>query len=124
MGIVSFVKYEDPPHLERADAEAILAAGIAMSDAGYDANAVLIGLALYDDDQDFVERWCVRVGREAIDPWLRGSAALSAGHLARRFRSLQPETREMVQAVAADPQVDGRKYDAVDDLRQFLTGRS
>jgi hypothetical protein len=30
----------------------------------------------------------------------------------------------MVEAVAADPQVDSRKYDALDDIRQFLRDHS
>jgi hypothetical protein len=58
--------------------------------------------------------------REAADAQLRGAAALSAGHLARRFGTLAPETQAMVRAVAHDLSVDGRKYDALDDIEQFL----
>jgi hypothetical protein len=117
------VRYEEPPHLEPEEAQAILAAGIGETDTD-EASAVLIGLALFDDDRAFVEHWCVRLGREARDPRLRGSAALAAGHHARRFQTLEPETWEMVEAVAADPEVDSRKYDALDDIRQFLGGHS
>jgi len=117
--MVSPVRYEEPPHLEPEKAQAILADAIGANNTD-EASAVLIGLALFDDDRAFVEHWCVRLGQEAIDPGLRGSAALAAGHVARRFRTLEPETREMVEAVATDPEVDGRKYDALDDIRQFL----
>ena len=117
------MRYEEPPHLEPKQARPILEAAIS-ADEAEQASAVLIGLALFDDDCSFVEEWCVRLGQEARDPALRGSAALAAGHLARRFQTLQPETRAMVKAVATDPEVDGRKYDALDDLRQFLGGHS
>ncbi len=89
-----------------------------------DASAVLIGLALFDEDQPFVEGWCTTLGLRAQDPALRGSAALAAGHLARRFGTLSAATREMVYTVAADSAVDGRKHDAVDDVEQFLGGHS
>jgi hypothetical protein len=112
-------QYEEPPHLEPEEAEAILAAGIGETDTD-EARAVQIGLVLFDDDRAFVEHWCVRLGRQARDPQLRGSAALAAGHLARPFQTLEPETWEMVETVAADPQVDSRKYDTLDDIRQFL----
>jgi hypothetical protein len=117
--MVRLMRYEDPPHLEPDRAQPILEAGLDARNSD-EASAVLLGLALYDDNRPFVEGWCVRLGREARDPSMRGSAALAAGHLARRFQRLEPETRAMVEAVAADPDVDGRKYDALDDVRQFL----
>src|SRR5262249_54006190 len=87
------------------------------------ASAVLIGLALFDDDPAFVERWCTRLGRDAADPALRGTAALAAGHLARRVGALRPDTQAMVRAVAADPAVDGRKHDALEDVEHFAVRR-
>jgi hypothetical protein len=112
------VRYEEPPHLSHEEAAPILVAALDRTDSG-DASAVVIGLALFDDDPSFAEQWCVRLGLHASDPALRGSAAVAAGHLARRFRSLAVETRSMVEAVANDPEVDGRKYDALNDVRQF-----
>jgi hypothetical protein len=88
--------------------------------SGSHASAVIIGLALFDDDQGFVETWCTKLGLRARDPGLRGAAALSAGHLARRFGTLAAETRAMVNAVVADDDVDGRKHDALDDVETFL----
>lgn len=113
------MRYEEPPHLSPEQAGPILTAALRATETD-EASAVLIGLALFHDDRSFVERWCVRLGREARDPWLRGSAALAAAHLARRFQMLDAEVRQMVEAVAADPEVDGRKYDALDDIRRFL----
>ena len=115
--------FEEPPQLPHGEAAAILDQALTGRDDPY-ASAVLIGLALFDDDQPFVEGWCTTVGLHARDPTLRGSAALAAGHLARRFGKLSAETREMVHGVAADPTVDGRKHDAVEDVERFLGGHS
>jgi hypothetical protein len=113
------MRYEEPPHLTPEQAGPILMAALSATETD-EASTVLIGLALFDDDRSFVEQWCVRLGREARDPWLRGSAALAAAHLARRFQTLDAEARQMVEDVVADPEVDGRKYDALADIRQFL----
>jgi hypothetical protein len=117
------VRFEQPPHLPHDEANSVLERALTGPDEPH-ASAVLLGLALFDNDQPFVEGWVTTVGLRAQDPALRGSAALAAGHLARRFGRLNPETREMVYAVAADPAVDGRKHDAVDDVEQFLGGHS
>jgi hypothetical protein len=122
-GILRGVRFEQPPHLPHDEAAEVLEQALTGRD-DRDASAVLIGLALFDDDQPFVEGWCTTVGLRARDPALRGSAALAAGHLARRFGTLSAETREMVYAVAADPAVDGRKHDAVDDVEKFVGGHS
>ncbi len=112
-------EYEEPPHLSHDEATSVLQHALTELD-GSNASVVIIGLALFDEDLRFVEGWCTTLGLHARDPWLRGSAALSAGHLARRFGALAPETKEMVYAVAADENVDGRKHDAVDDMEHSL----
>jgi hypothetical protein len=112
------VRYEKPPHLSHDEAAAVLEQALTAPETSH-ASAVLIGLALYDDDEAFVERWCRRLGRDAADPALRGSAALAAAQLAKRFGTLAPETRAMVRSVAADPAVDGRKQDALADIERF-----
>jgi hypothetical protein len=84
------------------------------------AGAVLIGLATFDDDPAYVERWCRRLGQDAADPALRGSAALAAAELAKRLGTLAPETEAMVRTVAADPAVDGRKHDALEDVERLV----
>ena len=119
----SSMKYEQPPHLPHDEAASVLEEALRGSHDS-DADAVLIGLAMFDDDQTFAEAWCRRIGTEASEPELRAAAALSAGHLARRFGTLHPETQLMVRAVAADPSVDARKHDALEDMEQFLGGHS
>jgi hypothetical protein len=113
------VRYEKPPHLPHDQADAVLEQALTATETSH-ASAVLIGLALYDDDRAFVERWCRRLGRDAADPALRGSAAVAAADLAKRFGTLAPETEAMVRAVAADPAVDGRKRDALADVERFV----
>jgi hypothetical protein len=113
------VRYEEPPHLSHDEAVSVLQRALTDPNGSY-GSAVIIGLALFDDDRAFVEEWCTTLGLGAHDPGLRGSAALSAGHLARRFGTLSAATREMVYAVAADEDVDGRKHDAVEDVELFL----
>jgi hypothetical protein len=113
------MRYEEPPHLPHDEAASVLQRALTEPDGSH-GSAVIIGLALFDDDREFVEGWCTTLGLRARDPGLRGSAALSAGHVARRFGKLAPETRAMVYAVAADDEVDGRKHDAIDDVEMFL----
>ncbi len=101
-GIVSSMRYEEPPHLTPEQAGPILTAALSATETD-EASPVLIGLALFDDDRSFVEQWCVRLGRDARDPWLRGSAALAAAHLAHRFQTLDAEARQMVEAFRRIP---------------------
>ena len=119
----SSVRYEQPPHLPHDEAATVLEDALSGS-SDSDASAVLIGLALFDDDHAFTEAWCRRIGTESSDPDLRGAAALSAGHLARPFGTLEPATQRMVRTIAEDPSVDGRKHDALEDMEQFLRGHS
>jgi hypothetical protein len=118
---VDTVRYEPPPHLSHDEADAVLEPALTPAETSH-ASAVLIGLAQFDDDRAFVERWCTRAGRDAADPALRGSAALAAAQLAKRFGTLEPETQAMVRAVAADPAVDGRKHEALAVMERSLRG--
>ncbi|MFF5497735.1 hypothetical protein [Streptomyces aquilus] len=90
-----------------------------------EAAQVLVGTALNDDDQGFVEYWCVRVGTRAVSGSpLLGLAGLCLGHTARRFGHLGDEARALAESLAAraeaDPSdVDGRALDGFDDVRDF-----
>lgn len=91
-----------------------------------EAASVLVGTALNDDDQEFVERWCKEVGTRAVpgSPLL-GLAGLCLGHAARRFGCLGDEALALAESLAAraeaDPSdVDGRALDGYDDVRSFL----
>lgn len=86
----------------------------------------LVGIALNDDDREFIERCCLEVGTRAEtgDPLL-GLAGLCLGHAARRFGHLSQRAITMVESLAAraeaDPSdVDGRALDGRDDVRSYL----
>lgn len=100
----------------------------ALRDRGHEheAASVLVGTALNDEEQTFVEHWCVEVGTRAVpgSPLL-GLAGLCLGHTARRFGRLSDETSALAESLAAraevDPtDVDGRALDGFDDVRSFL----
>ena len=91
-----------------------------------EAASVLVGTALNDDDQAFIEHWCIEIGTRAVpgSPLL-GLAALCLGHTARRFGHLSDEALTLVKSLAARAEadrldVDGRAVDGYDDVRSFL----
>ncbi|MFF5760691.1 hypothetical protein ACFY7A_35295 [Streptomyces longwoodensis] len=100
----------------------------ALGDRAHEGAAAdaLVGTALHDDDREFIERCCLRVGTRAHSGSpLLGLAALCLGHSARRFGRLGDEALASVRSLAAraeaDPQdVDGRALDGLDDVRSFL----
>jgi hypothetical protein len=103
----------------------------ALEDRVHESEAAdaLVGSALNDDDQEFVEHWCVQVGTRALpgSPLL-GLAGLCLGHTARRFGSLSDHALALAESLAAraeaDPtDVDGRALDGLDDIRSFLHRR-
>ncbi|MEW2507960.1 hypothetical protein AB0878_46620 [Amycolatopsis sp. NPDC047767] len=91
-----------------------------------EAASVLVGTALNDDEQTFVERWCVEVGTRAVSGSpLLGLAGLCLGHTVRRFGRLSDEALALAASLAAraeaDPtDVDARAIDGFDDVRDFL----
>jgi hypothetical protein len=100
----------------------------ALADRVHESEAAdaLVGSALNDDDQEFVEHWCAQVGTRALpgSPLL-GLAGLCLGHTARRFGSLSDDALALAESLAAraeaDPtDVDGRALDGLDDIRSFL----
>jgi hypothetical protein len=90
------------------------------------AASALVGIALNDDDQEFIESCCLEVGiRAATGNPLLGLAGLCLGHAARRFGRLSDQAIAMVESLAAraeaDPSdVDGRALDGRDDVRWYL----
>ncbi|MER7079149.1 hypothetical protein SAMN02982929_03161 [Saccharopolyspora kobensis] len=91
-----------------------------------EAASALVGIALNDDDAEFIEHWCVQVGTRAVSGSpLLGLAGLCLGHTARRFGQLSDEALALAESLAAraeaDPaDVDGRAQDGYDDVRSFL----
>ncbi|RMI29324.1 hypothetical protein EBN03_26720 [Nocardia stercoris] len=101
--------------------------GVLGGGAGEDAAAeALVGIALDDDDREFIEYCCLEVGTRAVPgSSLLGLAGLCLGHTARRFGYLSDRAVELAEALAAragaDPSdVDGRALDGLDDIRWYL----
>jgi hypothetical protein len=91
-----------------------------------DAASMLVGSALNDDDEEFIELLCAMVGtRAAPGSPLLGLAGLCLGHTARRFGRLSDDAQALAESLAAraeaDPSdVDTRAVDGYDDIRSFL----
>jgi hypothetical protein len=116
-------RYEQPPLVTHSVADDVLGTTLAGAEPTMEPNAVLIGLALADEDRSFVERWCLRVARESADPALIATAALCLGHLARRFGVLERESVELVRHLAARSDLDSRVLSANEDVDFFLAAR-
>ena len=123
-------RFENPAALPHDEVVAILNGALndrLREHAGADA---LVGIALYDDDREFIERCCLEVGRRAApgSPLL-GLTGLCLGHVARRFGCLSGHAAALAEALAAradaDPSdVDGRALDGRDDIRWYLRDRA
>jgi hypothetical protein len=58
---------------------------------------------------------------EHQDPWVRGAAAIAAGHVARIHRML---TRDpiipLIETLRSDARTKGKAQDALDDIHMFV----
>ncbi|MFI2426317.1 hypothetical protein ACH5A7_19820 [Streptomyces sp. NPDC018955] len=122
----SHLSFENPSALPHDAVVEVLERALRDRSAEYEAASVLVGTALNDDDQQFVEHWCMEVGTRAVpgSPLL-GLAGLCLGHTARRFGRLSDGALALAESLAAraeaDPSdVDGRALDGYDDVRSFL----
>ncbi|WP_280436535.1 hypothetical protein [Nocardia carnea] len=120
------MSFENPPAEPHEVVVETLERALCDRTAAGEAATVLVGTALYDDDVEFVEHWCVQVGtRAAPGSPLLGLAGLCLGHTARRFGRLSEEALALATSLAAraeaDPSdVDGRAVDGYEDVRSFL----
>ena len=122
----SHLRFENPPALPHDVVVEALERALRERVHESEAATVLVGSALNDEDQTFVEHWCMEVGTRAVpgSPLL-GLAGLCLGHTARRFGHLSDEAIALAKSLAAraeaDPtDVDGRALDGFDDIRSFL----
>ncbi|SEG76280.1 hypothetical protein SAMN05216223_11071 [Actinacidiphila yanglinensis] len=120
------LSFDNPPPLPHEVVAEVLERALHDRSAEGEAAGVLVGIALNDDDAEFVEHWCLQVGTRAVpgSPLL-GLAGLCLGHTARRFGRLGDEALALARSLAAradtDPEdVDGRALDGYDDVRSFL----
>jgi hypothetical protein len=107
------LRYEDPGLPDRA--EALAAFG---GDDSFLISTMIVGLALYDPDGEWIEEQCWHLAGHS-DPAVRGTAGLCLGHVARRFRKVRPRSWALVRELCDDPAIDDRPCDALDDMRHF-----
>ncbi|MGC0423506.1 hypothetical protein [Embleya sp. AB8] len=122
----SRLSFENPPALPHEVVVETLER--ALRDRSHEGEAAdaLVGIALSDDDREFVEQWCLEVGTRAVSgSALLGPGGLCLGHIARRFGHLGDDALAPAKSLAVraemDPvDVDGRALDGYDDVRSFL----
>jgi hypothetical protein len=111
------MKYDLPQRRTRAELDTDFKSG----DAATIATA-LTSAALQESDRAYVEGLIVQF-LQHHDPWVRGVAALAAGHVARIHRALsRKEIVPLIEALLKDPQTNGKAQDALDDIGIFLVG--
>ncbi len=110
------MKYDEPRPRTRAE----LCADLDSRDVARISSA-LTSAALHDPDRLFVESLVTRFIRHD-DPWVRGVAALAAGHMARIHREISSETVALIRALLVDERTSGKAQDALDDISMFADG--
>lgn len=103
-----------------AQADEVLRKALREEVARSEAAAVLVGLALHDDDQLFVERWCRRIAQESGDVRLVVTAWLCLSRVARRFGCVEAESATLVRQLAQRRDIDERIYPTLDEVVLFL----
>ena len=121
-------RFENPPALPHDVVAEALERALGDRSHEFPAASALVGIALNDDDREFIERCCLTAGtRAASGSPLLGLAGLCLGHAARRFGYLSHSAVALAEVLAAraksDPSdVDGRALDGLDDIRSYLRG--
>jgi hypothetical protein len=90
----------------------------AMGQGGEAAARALVQVSLFENDQAWAEEQCL-AALASTTPEVRLAAVTSAGHLVRRFGSLQPEIVSRLHDLRHDGLVGGMAEDALEDLRVF-----
>ena len=76
----------------------------------------LLAAALHDSDRRFLEDQIVRFLQHG-DPWVRGAAAIGAGHVARLHRTIDVErVVPLIERLLAHPETLGKAEDALEDI--------
>ena len=109
--------YEEIPEYSRE--EALAAAQRNVSD---ELRRVVIGIALYHPDRDFIGQFCWSLATHS-DECVRGNAVLGLGYLAQRFEQLdEMHFRPIIEAALVDESqyVRGQAWAAADDISHAL----
>ena len=108
--------YDEPQPLTKAELITALESG----DSDKISRA-LTSAALHHPDRAYVETLVVQfIGHS--DPWVRGVAALAAGHVARVHRQLSREIVPLIEGLLSDTRTSGKAQDALDDIGIFVSG--
>ena len=113
MGELRYVKHDEPTVARVREA--------LQRNEPDEVKRVVIGIALHSGDRDFAEQLCRSLATHEHEE-VRGNAILGFGHLARRFRTLSPEAKSIIQKGLSDPSkyVRGQAWAAADDADHFL----
>lgn len=86
------------------------------SDDPYVICSALAAATLTDWDRTWLEKWCVTLSNhEALA--VRQMASTCFGHLARRFRRLEPASLDALDRLCHDPGAQTYAQDALEDVR-------
>ena len=111
------MKYERVRPIDKTRARKLLANG--------DRDAIcrtLVSVAMFESDRRWAQSQFLKFARHA-DPFVRGVAATSLGHLARIHGAIDeddvvPVVRELLHD--SDPETRGKAQDALSDFSTFL----
>ena len=80
----------------------------------------LTNAALYESDRGYVEGLIMRFLQHP-ELWVRGVAAIVAGHVARIHHALsKDEIVPLIETLLEDPRTSDKAQDALDDIETFL----
>ena len=83
-------------------------------------STALVAIALHEPDRRWVEDQ-IAAHLLSPDPWVRGLAAVCAGHVARIHRALDTARLvPLIERLLDDPQTQGRADDALSDIQIFI----
>jgi hypothetical protein len=109
------MKYDQPRPRTRSELDKDLSSG----DAATIATA-LTSAVLHESDRAYIECLIVKFLQHQ-EPWVRGVAAIAAGHVARMHHALSREKIvPLIETLLEDPQTSGKAQDALDDIEIFL----
>ena len=82
---------------------------------------MVIAVTLYHEDRAYAESLCRTLSIHDRST-VRGNAILGLGHLARRFKALEPQSIKIIEAGLLDTSeyVRGQAHAAADDAAHFM----